>query len=149
MESLRSLKFVQLLPPQARNNGTFSYNDSVDTFGAAEALFLFELGMTEVAVGSGNASTPPFIEEHDVSTGEFSPVTPAAFLTVLGSGEGKKLFGIRVDLRKTHKRWMRVNTPWAGNLTTGANLSILCVLGQIANSTPDADGMGLTRLIEA
>lgn len=148
MESVHGLKLVQVLPPQFKNNGAFARNTYADTSEAAEALFLFEYGESDVAVGSGDAATAPFIEECDTVGGSYTPVTGAALAAVLSSTDDNELHAIRVNLRKSHKRYMRVNAPTAGN-ATGANLSILCILGQIANSTLDAAGMGLTELIEA
>jgi hypothetical protein len=148
MESLSNLKIVQILPPQLKNNGDFAGNTYVDTSGAAEALFLFNVGTTDAAVGSTDEATPPLIEECDTSGGSYTAVTGAALAAVLGTTDDNKLFGIRVNLRKPHKRYMRVKTPHAAS-ATGANLSITCILGQIGQSSMDAAGMGLSALIEA
>src|SRR5512133_3317854 len=107
MESLSNLKIVQLLPPQVKNNGDFAGNTYVDTSEAAEALFLFNVGTTDAAVGSTDEATPPLIEECDTAGGAYTAVTGAALAAVLGAGDDNKLFGVRVNLRKTHKRYMR------------------------------------------
>lgn len=148
MESLHGLKVVLSLPPQLKNNGAFVNNTPVDTFGAAEALFLIQLGGTDVIVGSTDTSHALKVEECDESGGSYSDVSGAALSAVLGTGDDNKLYGIRVNLKKTHKRYMKINAPTAGN-STGANLSIICILGQQADSTLDAAGMGLTELVEA
>jgi len=149
MESLHGLKLAQVLPPQVKNNGAFANNTYADVSEAAEALFLFQYGASDVAVGSGDDTTAPFIEECDTTGGSYTPVTGAALAAVLSATDDNELHAIRVNLKKTHKRYMRVNAPTAGNNSTGANLSILCILGQIARSTLDAAGMGLTELVEA
>jgi len=148
MESVSNLKFVQILPPQVKNNGAFTGNTYVDVFGAAEALFLFDVGTTDVIVGSADISHAPKIEECDTTGGSYTDVTSAALAAVIGATDDNKLFGIRVNLKKIHKRYMRVNAPTAGN-STGASLSITCVLSILSQSTLDATGMGLASLIEA
>ena len=148
MESLSNLKIVQILPPQLKNNGAFTGNTYADTFGAAEALFLLNVGTTDVIVGSTDTSHAPKIEECDTTGGSYTDVTGAALAAVIGASDDNKIFGIRVNLKKTHKRYMRVNAPTAGN-SVGANMSITCILGQLAQSTLDATGMGLASLVEA
>jgi hypothetical protein len=148
MESLSNLKIVQILPPQLKNNGDFAGNTYVDTSGAAEALFLFNVGTTDAAVGSTDEATPPLIEECDTTGGSYTAVTGAALAAVLGAGDDNKLFGIRVNLKKTHKRYMRVKAPHAAN-ATGANMSVTCILGGLAEHTLNAAGMGLASLVEA
>jgi hypothetical protein len=149
METMSNLKVVQMLPPHLKKNTSFDYNTSVDVSGATEALFLIQLGVTDVDVFSTSPDQPLYIEEHDEATGVFSPVAGAALSAVLGAGDDRKTYGILVNLRKAHERWMRVNAPFAGNGTTGANLAIVCILGQIDQSTLNAAGMNLAEVIQA
>jgi hypothetical protein len=80
--------------------------------------------------------------------GSYTAVTGAALAAVLGTTDDNKLFGIRVNLKKTHKRFLRVKAPHAAS-ATGANMSVTCILAGLAEHTLNAAGMGLSALIEA
>ena len=110
---------------------------------------LFVVGDTDIAVGSGDDSTEPFVEECDTVGGEYTAVTGAALSAVIGAGDDNKLFAIDIDLRKTHKRYGRVNAPSAGDGSVGANLAIVVILSDGAISPCDAAGMGLADLVNA
>jgi hypothetical protein len=145
---LKALKFTQLLPTEKfKNNSAFGGNTYVDTLGLSAILFLFDLGTTDVIVGSGGTSLPPFIEECDTTGGSYTAVDDAELAAVLAANGDSKLRGIFIDLTKTHKRYMQVNAPTAGN-ATGANLSILAI-GFPSDQMPgSAADMGLAELIE-
>ena len=147
MQSILESKVVVLVPPQVKNNGAFDGNTYVDTSEANEALFLLAVGTTDVAIGSGNDSTEPFIEECDTPGGSYEAVDGAALSAVIAADDDK-VFGIHVDLRRTHKRYMRINAPTAGNNTGGA-LCAVCLLSRRAKATFDAAGMGLAELVKA
>ena len=147
MQSILESKVVVLVPPQVKNNGAFDGNTYVDTSEANEALFLLAVGTTDVAIGSGDDSTEPFIEECDTPGGSYEAVDGAALSAVIAADDDK-VFGIHVDLRRTHKRYMRINAPTAGNNTGGA-LCGVCLLSRRAKATFDAAGMGLEELVKA
>lgn len=147
MQSILESKVVVLVPPQVKNNGAFDGNTYVDTSEANEALFLLAVGTTDVAIGSGDDSTEPFIEECDTPGGSYEAVDGAALSAVIAADDDK-VFGIHVDLRRTHKRYMRINAPTAGNNTGGA-LCAVCLLSRRAKATFDAAGMGLAELVKA
>ena len=111
-------------------------------------LFLFDLGTTDVIVGSGGTTIPPFIEECDTTGGSYTAVTSAALAAVLAANGGSKLRAIFVDLSKTHKRYMEVNAPTAGN-STGANLNITAIGFPSDQMPKSAADQGLAELIEA
>ena len=148
MQSILETKVVVLVPPQVKNNGAFDGNTYVDTSEAAEALFLLAVGTTDVIIGSGDTSTEPFIEECDTPGGSYEAVDSAALSAVIAADDDDKVFGIHVDLRRTHKRYMRINAPTAGNNTGGA-LCAVCLLSRRAKATFDAAGMGLEELVKA
>lgn len=146
---LKSLKFFQLLPTEKfKNNGAFGGNTYADTLGLSAILFLLDIGTTDVIVGSTDTSTPPYVEECDTTGGSYTAVTGAALAAVIAATGDSKLRGIFIDLSKTHKRYMKVNAPTAGN-STGANLSIHAI-GFPSDQLPkNATEMGLAELIEA
>jgi hypothetical protein len=145
---LKAMKVKQILPPELKNNGAFVGLSYIDTLGLGAVLFLINLGVTDVIVGSTDTSTPLLVEECDTFDGSYTAVEDAELSAVLGAGDDGEVNGIFVDLAKTHKRYMRVQAPTAGN-STGANLQITA-LGFPADVLPvDAAGMGLTELIEA
>ena len=129
MNPVENSKIVILVPPETKNNGAFTTNNYVDVSGFSDALFLFAMGTTDVIVGSTDTSTPPLIEECDTTGGSYTAVTDAEL--------SDKLFGIFVDLRKTHKKYMRVQAPTAGDSTSAA-MCILCILSSPAK-TPETD----------
>ncbi|MBN2270008.1 MAG: hypothetical protein JXN61_05295 [Sedimentisphaerales bacterium] len=147
MNEVQAMKTVILLRPQLKNNGAFANNTYVDFAGWNHARFLFVVGDTDAAVGSGDDSTPPFIEQCDTTGGDYTPITDAELSAVIGTGDDNKLFAIDVDLTKSHKRYGRVNAPTAGTGSNGANLAILCQLSKGAIAPHDAAGMGLEELV--
>jgi len=148
MIDIQTMKTVILLRPQLRNNGAFANNTYADLSGWKHARFLLAVGDTDVIVGSGDTSTPPFVEECDTTGGGYTAITGAALSAVIGAGGDNKFYAIDVDLTKTHKRYARINAPTAGN-QTGANLAILCILSRGAKSPLNAAGMGLAELVTA
>jgi hypothetical protein len=148
MIHIQETKSVIVLRPQVKNNGAFSNNTYVDFSEWNHARFLFIVGDTDVAVGSGDAATPPLIEECDTTGGGYTAITGAALSAVIGAGDDNKLYAIDVDLMKMHKRYGRVKAPTAGN-ATGANLAIICILSRGAKSPLNAAGMGLAELVAA
>ncbi|MBE0535001.1 MAG: hypothetical protein IH624_04965 [Phycisphaerae bacterium] len=147
MNPLELIKTTIMVPPQTVNNTTFADNAAVDTKGGSKLRVEMIVGATDVAIGSTLATTPPKIEECDTINGSYSDVEDAELSAVIGALDDDKIFAIEVDLAKTHKRYMRVQAPTAGD-ATGA---FLCVLGrlygpQIATGLP-AD-LGLEELVQ-
>jgi len=67
---------------------------------------------------------------------------------VISATDDNKVYGIYVDLTKTHKRYIKVQAPHAGNAT--AAILQITALGFPADVLPkSAAEMGLTELIEA
>jgi len=145
---LKGLKFTQLLTQKFKNNGAFAGNTYVDTLGLSAILFLVDLGTTDVIVGSTDTSTPPYIEQCDTYNGSYTAVTGAALAAVLAANGGSKLRAIYIDLSKSHKRYMEVNAPTAGN-STGANFNAVAIGFPSDQMPKSAADMGLAELIEA
>jgi hypothetical protein len=142
-------KVVTLLPPQLKDDGDFAGNTYVDTAGFDEKLRVeFHVGTVDAAIGSTAETTPPLIEECDTTNGTYTAVTDAALAAVIGAGGDNTIYAIDVSLKKTHKRYMQVQVPHAGNGTTGCNL---CIIGRLSGGhvVKDATDMGLTELVEA
>jgi len=151
---LKALKLKMTLPPELKDNGDFAGNTYFDTSGLAAVLFLFEVGTTDVAsgaaIGSTAEGTAPLVEECDTTGGAYTAVTGAALANSIQYNEDDKLFGIFVDLSKSHKRYMQVQAPHSAvGAVNGSYLAILAI-GFPSNVMPrTAAEMGLTELIEA
>jgi hypothetical protein len=149
MIEIQTTKTVILLRPQLKNNGAFANNTYVDWHAWNHCRFLFIVGDTDIAVGSGDASTAPLIEECNTTGGTYTAVTGAQLSAVIGATDDNKNFAIDIDLRKTLKRYARVKAPTAGNGSTGANLTILAILSKGQIGPKDAAGQGLSELVYA
>ena len=146
---LKALKFTLLTPPQLKDNGDFAGNTYVDTQGLSGILFLITTGTMDIALGSTAETTAPLIEECDTPGGTYTAVTSAALADAIADDEDDSMFGIFVDLAKSHKRYMRVQAPHAGDGTAGVN-ACCHAIGFPSDQMPrSASEMGLVELIEA
>lgn len=146
---LKALKFGILVPPQLKDNGAFAGNTYFDTLGLSGLLVLLVPGTVDAAIGSTLSTTVPSLEECNTTDGTYTAITGAALATVIGAGEDNTLHGIAVDLTKTHKRYIEITAPTAGDGTTGVNFAAIAI-GFPSDQMPySAAGMGLDELIEA
>jgi len=151
---LKWLKFGLVLPPQLADDGDFAGNTYIDTLGLGGILFLFATGTTDVAagdaIGSTAEGTAPKLEECDTTGGSYTAVADAALADSIQYDEDDKLFGIFVDLARTHKRYMQVTAPHtAAGAVNGSNLAIIAIGFPSDQMPKSAAGMGLAELIEA
>jgi len=147
MKHLQETKKVVLLPPQLKNNGAFVGNTYFDTAGWGYVEIDLHVGTTDAAVGSGDAATPPLVEECDTVGGSYTAVTGAALSAVIGATDDDKSYTIGINLAKAHKRYMRVKAPTADDVT-GANLCIAATLSEPRGLGPiDAATRGLEELV--
>jgi hypothetical protein len=147
MNPLELIKTVIMVAPQLKNNGAFAGNTYVDAEGGSKLRVEMIVGVTDVIVGSTDTAHAPKIEECDTTGGSYTDVTDAVLAAVIGALDDNKIFAIEVDLRKTHKRYMRVNAPTAGD-ATGA---YLCILGRVYGqriATGAAAAQGLEELVQ-
>jgi hypothetical protein len=143
------LKFKLLTPPQLKDNGDLAGNTCVDTQGLGAILFLITTGTIDAALGSTAEGTAPLVEECDTTGGSYTAVSGAALADAIADTEDDSMFGIFVDLTKSHKRYMRVQTPHSGDGTAGVN-ACAHAIGFPSDQLPrNAAGMGLAELIEA
>jgi len=149
MIPVQEMKFVNMCYPQLKNDGDLADNNYIDCAGWNHLRVLFIAGVLDAAIGSTAEGTAPKIEECDTTDGSYSDVTDAALADAIADDEDGKLFAIDVDLRKTHKRYMRVNAPHAGNGTTGVNLAILGILSLGEVGPKNAADAGLAEHITA
>ena len=146
---LKALKFGLLTYPALKDNGAFSNNTYIDTQGLSALLILIQVGAIDIGLGSTSASTPPLVEECDTTGGSYTAVTAAALSACPGASDDGKMYGIYVDLSKTHKRYMQVQAPTAGDGTAGVAAAILAI-GFPSDVMPrSATEMGLAELISA
>jgi len=146
---LKALKLGPLVPPQLKDDGDFAGNAYFDTLGLSGVLVVMHVGTVDAAIGSTAETAAPKIEECDTTDGTYSDITGAALADAIGATEDDSLFGIFLDLAKSHKRYIRINAPHAGDGTTGCNLSAIAI-GFPSDQMPhNAAGMGLTELIES
>ncbi len=149
MQPIEAMKLVQLTPPQIKDNGAFTGNTYIDTSGWNKLRIAFIVGTLDIAVGSTSAATAPYVEECDTTGGAYTAVTDGALSAVIGAGDDGKNYAIDIDLKKTHKRYMQVNAPTAGDGTNGANMCIIALLSRPANSPISAAEQGFTEIISA
>ena len=145
---LKSLKMGIMVPPQLKDNGAFANNTYFDCQGLSGVLVLIIMGATDIAMGSDGASTPPKLEECDTTGGTYTAVTSAALATVIGAGDGTKLFGIFVDRTKTRKRYLQIDDPTAGDGTLGVNMGAIALGFPPEQMPTSAAEMGLEEFIE-
>jgi hypothetical protein len=146
---LKALKFGLLTYPQLRDNGALASNTYFDTQGLSALLILIQVGAIDIGLGSTLSTTPPLVEECDTTGGSYTAVTSAALSACPGASDDGKLYGIFVDLTKTHKRYMRVQAPTAGDGTAGVAAAILAIGFPSAVMPRSATEMGLAELISA
>ena len=146
---LKALKFGLLTYPQLKDNGALANNTYIDTQGLSALLILIQVGAIDIGLGSTLATTPPLVEECDTTGGTYTAVTGAALSACPGASDDGKLYGIYVDLTKTHKRYMQVQAPTAGDGEAGVAAAILAI-GFPSDVMPrSATEMGLAELISA
>ncbi len=150
MIQIQNMKFVNALYPQLKDDGDLADNNYVDTSVWGHVRFLLQIGNLDIALGSTAEGTAPFVEECDTVDGSYTAVTGAALADAIAADEDGKLFAIDIDLLKTHKRYMRLNAPHAGDGATGVCASALAILSRLTGQGPlNAAGMGLTELVTA
>ena len=143
-------KTVLLTYPQLKDDGDLANNTYLDTAGWGHARFLFAVGVTDTTAGSTAEGTAPLIEECDTADGTYTDVSGAALAASIAADDDGLLRAIDVDLTKTHKRYMRVQTPHAGDGTNGVNLCIIGLLSKPeGNIALTAAGQGLAELVKA
>jgi len=146
---LKAMKFTNALYPELKDAGAFTTNNYVDTLGLSGLLFVMQMGAIDIGFGSTLATTPPLIEECDTTDGSYTAVSSAALSACPGASDDGKMYGVFVDLAKSHKRYMRIQAPTAGDGTAGVAASSVAI-GFPSDQMPhNAAGMGLAELIEA
>lgn len=146
---LKALKFCNLLYPELKDDGDFTNNNYFDTLGLSGLLVVFQLGAIDIGFGSTAETTPPLVEECDTAGGTYTAITGAALSACPGASDDGKLYGIFIDLVKSHKRYIRIQAPHAGDGTAGVAASAMGI-GFPSDQMPrNAAGMGLAELIEA
>jgi hypothetical protein len=146
MNQLLDMKFFNCVSPQSANGGSFANNTAVDTQGLLDLIFLIETGAMAAAIGSVAATNALEVEECDAVGGSYTDVTDAALAAAIADTKDNKMYAIRVNLCKSHKRFMRIKDPVAG---AGACLLSVKAIG-VPNIAPQiAAGMGLEELVLA
>lgn len=149
MNMIETMKTVVMMPMQLKDNGSFANNTYIDTAGWSHLRVEFHVGAIDIGVGSGGAANALKLEECDTSGGSYNDITDAALADAIADDEDDKIFAIDLDLRKSHKRYVRVNDPTAGDGSTGAYMYILGRLSNPQVSPANAAGQGLEELIQA
>lgn len=149
MNNLLNVKITNCLSPQGVDNTAFANNAAVDTQGLTDLLFLIECGALAAAIGSTAATAALKIEEGDTVGGSYTDVTDAALAAAIAGTKDNKLYAIRVNLRKTHKRFMRVNAPTAGNGSGTVSYLSIKAIGIPDIAPKNAADMGLEELVLA
>jgi hypothetical protein len=149
MIAVQEMKFVNMLYPQIKDDGDLADNNYVDTRGWAHLRVLIQVGNIDIGFGSTAEGNALKVEECDTAGGSYTDVTDAALADAIGAAEDGKLFAIDINLNKTHKRYMRLNAPHAGDGTAGVNAAALGILSRPSIGPKNAAGQGLEELILA
>jgi len=146
---LKALKIGELVPPQLKDDGDLAGNNYADMLGLSAILAVIQTGTIDAAIGTTAEGTAVCLEECNTTDGTYTEITDAALADAIAATEDNSFFGIFVNLAKTHKRYLRIKAPHAGNGTTGVNMSAFYI-GFPSDQLPkNAAGMGLAELIEA
>lgn len=145
--TLKRAKWQLITPPSLKDKAAFDVG-YIDTQGLSAVAFILATGDMDIAVGSGNATTAPKIVECDTTSGTYTDVTGAALGAAIADDQDNTLRGIFVDLTKTHKRYMTVSAPTAGDGTTGVNLAIIAAGFPSEQFPASATEAGLSELVE-
>lgn len=150
MNLLQQLHFTGLVKPQGVDNTIFAGNGAVDTRGLLELAFLVHAGDLAAAVGSTTAATALKVEECDTESetpGDWSEVGNAALADAIADDEDGGLFLIGVDLKKSHKRFMRLKAPTAGDGSATESYISAVAIGVPDRQPINASEAGLTELV--
>lgn len=150
MIDIQNSKIGILLSPQLKNDGDFAGNTYIDTAGWGHLRVLLITGTVDITTGSTAEGMAPLVEECDTTDGSYTDVSDAALADSISATEDDSLFAIDIDLTKSHKRYMQVQAPHAGDGTTGNNLAIIGILSKPMVQGPgSAADQGLTEHIKA
>jgi hypothetical protein len=146
--ALKHCKIGTIVPPQIKDNGAFANNTYFDCDGVEALLVILAMGATDIAMGSTDAATPPYLEECDTAGGTYTKITGSDLSAVIGAGDDDKRYGWFIDRRKTRKRFVRINAPTAGDGTAGVNAAAIVIGFPVQQAPINATQMGLTQLVE-
>lgn len=149
MQTILNFKVLPCLAPSSQDNDDFDGVLAVDTQGLEELAFLIQTGSLAAAIGSEDAVSPLKIVESDELEGDYTDVKDAELAAAIAANKGNKNFIIRVNLRRTHKRYMKPLDPHAGNGSATESHLAIVALGLPDVSRSDADGMGVEELVLA
>jgi hypothetical protein len=138
-----------MLPPQLKDDGDFAGNQPIDTFGAAHLRVLFITGEIDEKIGSVDEASAPKLQGCDTIDGEYTDINDAVLADAIAADKDNSLFAIDLDLTKSHKRYVQVATPHAGDGVTGCNLCVIGILSRLAKSPLTASEQGLEEHIIA
>ncbi|MFA5187036.1 MAG: hypothetical protein WC551_11190 [Patescibacteria group bacterium] len=144
MKEAQNTKKVLLVPPQLKDNAAFASNTYVDTAGWGYVEFVLISGTMDADIGTDDATTAVSIEQCDTTDGTYAAVTNAALADVFDDAKDNKIKQIDIDLSNgTYKRYMELNTPTAGDGTTGCNFCAIAILSKPIDGPATAAERGL------
>lgn len=149
MQESHEERITVMLPPQVKNNGAFDDNAPLDLAGVGEAYVQLIKGASDAAVGSGDATTAPILEECDTLDGDYAEIEGAELSEPIAAGADAEVYRIDVPMRDQRKRYVRVKAPTAENQTDGAHLTIVGVARKLAHGPATAAERGLAEHIVA
>lgn len=144
MQRLQNIKWVKCSSPAAIVNNAAVLQDTIDTKGFDEALFIVQLGATDIALSVcklAESDASNMGSATDVPNADLS-VSPA---TLPSATADDTAIGIHVKLGGPRKRYMRLSVT-VGNGSTGAFTACYVLLskGEVfpGASTPTDRGFG-------
>jgi len=151
MNPIESMKMVAMVPPEGKDNGDYTTNNYVDTQGFDRLTVAILTGNLAAAVGSTAEGNAIKVEECDTSGGSYTDVSGAALADAIAADEDDQIHVIDIDLRKSHKRYMRLNAPHSGDGSgTASDLAVIGILSKGEGNLPnDAASRGADEWVSA
>lgn len=135
MQNLQNIKILPVTSPAAIVDDAAFVTNIIDTKGWDEALFVLQLGATDIAMAAlklTESEDSAMSGAVDISGADFS-VSPA---TLPSAGADDTLFGIHVKLGGSRKRYMDLSAT-GGNGSVGAFASGFVILSK-GEASPDS-----------
>jgi hypothetical protein len=145
-------KKVLCIPPQVADGAAFARPAAVDCAAAKYVEFLFAMGVAADAVGNGDASTVPILEECDTDSatpGDWTTIATAVMAAVIPA-TNDRMYQIDVNLTKaTRKRYIRPKALTAGATGAGAAMAVIAILHGLDTGPVTAAERGLVTHVIA
>lgn len=145
MQVLQNLKVVKVTPPAVIVDAASLTTDTIDTKGWDEALFIVELGATDIAMTAlkvQESDDSGMSGAEDITGADFS-VSPA---TLPSATADNTQFGVHVKLGGSRKRYLDV-VATGGDGSAGAYISVYVILSKGKEAPDSTSERGFNQLL--